>query len=137
MPHATQQQQNWANLRFSLFGKWKMAAGKRLEQQQQRQQLAGVAAQEIALLIRTVARVALSPSLSMHYLNLKARQEQQQQQEKETDRQAARVPCFSFINLAVNSFIKLSAAIIYAPPPSARPLTFFSRCVACAKKNYR
>lgn len=69
---------------------------------------AAYGAQEIALLIRNVA------SLSMHYLNLKARYRQTGRQ---ADRQAgsAHVPCFSFINFAENSFIKLSAAIIYAP----------------------
>lgn len=82
---------------------------------------AAYGAQEIALLIRNVA------SLSMHYLNLKARYSQ-------TGRQAgsAHVPCFSFINLAENSFIKLSAAIIYAPlsnsytPHSPLPPSYLS-----------
>lgn len=95
---------------------------------------AAVRAQEIVLLIRNVA------SLSMHYLNLKARYSQTETG-RQTGRQAgsAHVPCFSFINLAENPFIKLSAAIIYAPPstaatrplPSPPSLSFF-RCGSCA-----
>lgn len=113
--------QNWANLpRASCFvppkGKWKMAANGSSSNG------AAYGAQEIALLIRNVA------SLSMHYLNLKARYSQ-------AGRQAgsAHVPCFSFINLAENSFIKLSAAIIYAHPtlPSPFYLSLF-RCGSCA-----